>query len=269
MALVDYGRHIPIYRERKIKNKEFVGVVEKNDDPKKLGRVRVRIEELHGTSKDIPDTDLPWVQLRAGFESGFFFYIPEEDDHVTVEFLDDNIYTGVYKARPMSTPGRVETFDTNYPKRYGWIDSTGNKIIIDKEEESASFTHSSLCQINIDKDGKVSIIAKDDMYVLAEKKLDLIAKKAATVVCEDTLTATVTKEATVTCEDKLTATVTKDIAITGKAKIDVTGDGDITVHGKAKVTLNSDGDFKLFGTGKIDIETNGEVTVKGTLIKLN
>jgi|TARA_R110000822_G_scaffold35982_2_gene101298 hypothetical protein len=42
----------------------FIGIVEDNLDPLKLGRVRVRIQGLHSESlSDIPLKDLPWAQV--------------------------------------------------------------------------------------------------------------------------------------------------------------------------------------------------------------
>ena len=44
--------------------KWFFGVVEDREDPKKLGRVRVRVHNLHSESKvDVPTTMLPWAMI--------------------------------------------------------------------------------------------------------------------------------------------------------------------------------------------------------------
>tara|TARA_R110002073_G_scaffold75_9_gene1365 strand:+ start:54982 stop:55860 length:879 start_codon:yes stop_codon:yes gene_type:complete len=49
----------------------FVGVVEDNLDPLKLGRVRVRIQGLHSESlTDIPLNDLPWAQVMLPTTEG-------------------------------------------------------------------------------------------------------------------------------------------------------------------------------------------------------
>jgi hypothetical protein len=44
----------------------FIGVIEDNDDPRKEGRVRVRVFGAHGTLEDIPTEDLPWATMIKG-----------------------------------------------------------------------------------------------------------------------------------------------------------------------------------------------------------
>ena len=63
----------------------YIGIVEDNVDPKKLGRVRVRIPQLHGTTsspKMIPTNSLPWFELLipqyAGPDTGSLQIPPKE-----------------------------------------------------------------------------------------------------------------------------------------------------------------------------------------------
>jgi hypothetical protein len=44
----------------------FVGVIEDNDDPTLLGRVKVRAFSIHGTNKEISTEDLPWAMVSHG-----------------------------------------------------------------------------------------------------------------------------------------------------------------------------------------------------------
>ena len=44
----------------------FIGIVESNNDKTHEGRVRVRAFGVHGTSKEIATTDLPWAMVAAG-----------------------------------------------------------------------------------------------------------------------------------------------------------------------------------------------------------
>ena len=67
------------------------GIVAMNDDPKKIGRVRIRIYNIHGTAEEgIPDDALPWAfgsQPYAAYNSGSFI-VPEVGSTVWVVFED-------------------------------------------------------------------------------------------------------------------------------------------------------------------------------------
>jgi len=75
----------------------YGGIVEGNNDPEKLGRLKVRVPHVYGTSGDagryIGTNDLPWA-LPAGLPagstkaSGGFSHLPEVNDKVWVRFLD-------------------------------------------------------------------------------------------------------------------------------------------------------------------------------------
>lgn len=75
----------------------YVGVVESNKDPEKLGRVKVRVAHVYG----IPDSelggiglnDIPWaipagLPAGASAASGGMDWLPEPGDQVMVMFLD-------------------------------------------------------------------------------------------------------------------------------------------------------------------------------------
>ncbi len=69
----------------------FYGIVSDNQDPDKLGRVKVAIDSA-GTSNVTPW--IPVLTMQAGAESGFFF-LPDVDDMVLVAFLDPQHQHGV------------------------------------------------------------------------------------------------------------------------------------------------------------------------------
>ena len=74
----------------------YGGVVENNQDPLKLGRLKVRVPQVYGCAGGtgyIGTNDLPWalpVGLPAGSNkfSGGFSHLPEVGDKVWVRFLD-------------------------------------------------------------------------------------------------------------------------------------------------------------------------------------
>lgn len=69
-------------------NKTYIGVVEDNDDPKKLGRVRVRVLDIFD---EIPIEDIPWANPWKDL-NGNGFNVPEKGKIVTIVFDQGNIY---------------------------------------------------------------------------------------------------------------------------------------------------------------------------------
>lgn len=70
------------------KNKTFVGVVEDNNDPKKLGRCKVRVLNVFD---EIPVEDLPWAAPWKDL-NGNTFVVPDVGKVVSVVFDAGNIY---------------------------------------------------------------------------------------------------------------------------------------------------------------------------------
>ena len=69
-------------------NLTYVGIVEENIDPKKLGRCRIRVIDVFD---DIPLEDIPWATPWKDL-NGNSFNLPEKGKVVTVIFDSGNIY---------------------------------------------------------------------------------------------------------------------------------------------------------------------------------
>lgn len=68
----------------------FYGTVEDIDDPEKLGRVRIRIAQIHSDDRDeIPTKKLPWAPLVAfgGFSNQGSYWTPVVGSQVVVGFF--------------------------------------------------------------------------------------------------------------------------------------------------------------------------------------
>jgi phage baseplate assembly protein gpV len=89
-----------------------IGIVEDNNDPEKLGRVRVRVYDIHGNNKiKIPTNKLPWAYvLHAGNHKSYFetiaigdwVYITTLDGQNAQEILVLGVLPGYVK--PIATP---------------------------------------------------------------------------------------------------------------------------------------------------------------------
>ena len=77
---------------RELKGRIFVGVVEDNLDPKKLGRCRCRVLNIFD---EIPKEDLPWASPWKDL-NGNQFTVPDVGKVVSVVFDEGNIYKPEY-----------------------------------------------------------------------------------------------------------------------------------------------------------------------------
>jgi len=70
----------------------YIGLVEANLDPKKLGRCKIRVADVFD---DLPTEDIPWSSPRKDV-NGNTFNIPDIGKFVTVKFDNGNIYSPEY-----------------------------------------------------------------------------------------------------------------------------------------------------------------------------
>jgi len=106
-------------------NSIYRGVVEDRNDPKKAGRVKVRVLGVHTKVKvksdieGIPTDELPWAQPVAGLIEGSItgmgqFAVPLQGSHVFVFFENGNHmqprYFGTVPAIPKDQPSTSEGF---------------------------------------------------------------------------------------------------------------------------------------------------------------
>lgn len=150
--------------KRDTKSITYTGKVMNNDDPLKLGRVRVRVVEFYGTAEEIPDTDLPWINQEpsssVGGNSGTAsFSVPEINSVVQVEFPTSDPNFGYYKGGCNSLDIRNSFFDEDYPNSYGFIDSQNNSFKINKIKNTIEVKHHTGTKITINTDGSISVFS--------------------------------------------------------------------------------------------------------------
>ncbi len=164
----------------------YKGKVIDNEDPKKLGRVKVQIEGLLQGEKEV----LPWIHPQTpanigGGESSAF-YVPEVGSQIVVVFPYEDVYFGFYTGVWENSGIHNPVFDTDYPHTYGWQDSRQNGFLVNKKEgnETIEIKHTSGTKVTIDKDGNLLISTKgnqgnlqiniqDEAKITAEKNIDI------------------------------------------------------------------------------------------------
>ena len=144
---------------------DYLGMVEDNNDPEKLGRIRVRISPY----MDFENTeDLPWACPILGScgnsASSGGLNIPEVGSQVRVFFPSHDLTAPYYRGAELNEFNRTTFFDEDYPNSYGYKDSTGNFYKIDKAKKTVQFQHSSSSNLRIAPDGSMQVALSNGAY---------------------------------------------------------------------------------------------------------
>ena len=135
----------------------YIGSVEDNNDPEKLGRIRVRIAPF----SDLSTEELPWACTLLGSHGNSSEYgglnVPETGSQVRVTFPSRDFTAPYYSGAELTEVNRTTFFDEDYPNTYGYKDSVGNFAKINKERGTVQFQHSSSTNLQIAPDGSVKV----------------------------------------------------------------------------------------------------------------
>lgn len=147
----------------------FIGEVVDVDDPKKLGRLKVRVPSAYGS---IPVEDLPWAepQFPYGSQNKGIFFIPDVGSLVSVEFINGSkyrpVWTGsIFREDDIIVPQEVKD---SYPKRK-IIKTAVGYVMFDDESEYIEIKHKNGSVYTMIKEGDIVIHAKRDLVLLSDR----------------------------------------------------------------------------------------------------
>jgi len=259
----------------------YVGIVEQNNDPERLGRIKVRVPHIYGiiggTVGAIPMDDMPWaipLGLPSGgsSRSGGADWLPEPGDQVCVQFLDGEPEKPVWSWL-MQTKDQAKAFKLHQytetdgkvgkPKRGAWT-RYGHTV----EWNAGSITMSTASGYQIfllDKstafpDGQVMLrTAAGQMFMINDEGRDatlfllddfyIQLGQSLNVMCNDASIETMTGDLTLTLGNQLTAYISGLASITGYSDFELLVSGDVRVDGQAALTVASSAEMLLdYGT---------------------
>jgi hypothetical protein len=150
----------------------YLGLVEDNNDPEKLGRVRVRVAPY----ADLNTDELPWASPMLGsygnISTAGGLNIPELGAQVRVSFPNRDFTAPYYSGAELNELNRTTFFDDNYPNTYGYKDSTGNFIKVNKETGTIQIQHSSTTNLQVAPSGSVRVTLNGGAYMIFDHKMN-------------------------------------------------------------------------------------------------
>ena len=194
----------------------YRGIVEDNNDPSKIGRVKVRIFGIHDDS-GVKTSDLPWAEVAGSTEFGLvsgvgissvlrkgtmvWVFFKEDDSNYPVVFATSkgnntsaDPYSGVFKDPDGVYPKRMGSdIHPNVQGEYTTLATLetecGHLIELDDTpgNERIKVTHKTGSYIFIDKEGNIFINGvKNIQYDIAENATWNIGKKFTVTTGEET-----------------------------------------------------------------------------------
>jgi hypothetical protein len=145
------------------------GIVLENADPLQLGRVQCSVEGLFPVDATL--AQLPWIAPKSralfGGSSEFGeFHVPEIGSELNIEFPTEDIYFPVYTSYYHSSVTHPGEMDADYPDTYGWRDSTGTRLKINKALQILEFIHTLGWDFVSDEEGNVVLHLPGTLQIL-------------------------------------------------------------------------------------------------------
>jgi len=142
------------------------GIVKDNNDPKKQGRVKCDVPGIYEGDFNL----FPWIYPRVSSLLGggpliSAFHVPEVDSLLEIVFPYKDIYAAVYVGYLVTAKTVQTLFAEDYPESYGFRDSTGNFIHVNKQTGKIRMEHSSGSFFEIDVDGNVAVSTTGDKII--------------------------------------------------------------------------------------------------------
>lgn len=169
-------------------------VVQVDNDPNYIGRIKVSIPELYGDFKEGGEGILPWIYPRyyGNFSGRVKLDVPEKGDVVEIIFPYKNVYLGYYTNEPLiktcwddiaaidaeAAAQIKEVFISKYPNVYGSFDKNLTGWYIDKAlNEVVLFQGKTKAKIRLDNEGSLHLDIPKSMYINVADNIVINATK--------------------------------------------------------------------------------------------
>ena len=267
------------------------GWVIDNEDPQKLGRIRVKLEW-----SDDNTMITPWLRIAqpyAGLEKGVHI-IPEIDEEVLVDFeqgnaerpfvsgalfnkdsgVDEEWYPGDNEVKAIRT-NNGHTIEIHDQSDGGFIKIYDNK----KDNYIVTLSTDDDAKVKIESSKNISIKAKNDISISAGHDISIKADNDIKVTAKNNMSENVTKELNVKADSmkynsKSMEIETQKFSEKAQSAETLFSKHTITISGALKYTagnisFSSNSTYTLSATATMSISSQGPLSIQGAIIKMN
>ena len=162
----------------------YIGEVVDNNDPLKIGRIKVKIENLNDK---IEKENLPWtfqifpIGTGENKKSVSTTIVPGIGTKVIVIFPTNDVYTSFYIGELLYKDYDFSELKEDYPETYGFQNKIGDKWYVNMKQETVDIFHHSKTKMHIRKDGTVDITGVKDININISGNANINVNKNANV----------------------------------------------------------------------------------------
>ena len=244
---------------------KHIAIVKENNDPDKLGRVRVQFNWQSGNDLT------PWVRVSTGHASGDrgIYFTPEIGDEVMVDFeqanpnqpyVCDTLYHGKTKPEWADPDNNFKAIKTRSGHAILLDDTDGNEVI--------SISDKSNNLLKFDTKEKTITISSEKKLILESEEIEITASKNMKLKAGSNMNVSAAKNMKQKANNVEVGAANK-LKMSGDMGAELITNMKVEISGKTGASLTSDVSTEVGGNAKLDLKSTGITQLKGSLVKIN
>lgn len=253
----------------------FLGRVVNNSDPLGMGRFQVSVPGLYD------EGEIPWMGVNRfspfGVGPGFGVYgSPAIGSAAIVMLQDGDANLPICLGFILTNSDKLGPY--GQPYTWGYVDPSGNTLVVDMQAQTWTWTHSSGTNYNVDSTGNLTVNVVDNLNVNVTSSATVVVDGDTSVITHGNTQVTTDGTTTIfsggpasltapsVLVDSPISTFTGNVQIDGNLHVDGTTTSEGTIFGNGGLRIIGDaGGGAAFITGDV-YQINGVMNSNGVIL---